>query len=75
MTPFRAYLEGRKVPDDDVSTNKITRKSNLYALVDDKLYQEGTNRIFMKCITQEEGNKILLDIHGGMCGNHASYTT
>ena len=29
----------------------------------------------MKCITQEEGNKILLDIDGGTCGNYASSRT
>ena len=38
MTPFRAYLEGQEVPDDNASTEKITRKSKLYALEDGKLY-------------------------------------
>ena len=25
-----------------------------------------------KCITQEEGEKLLLEIHVGSCGNHAA---
>ena len=75
MIPFWTYLEGREVSNDDVFTKKIARKSKLYVLVDGKLYRKGSNEIFMKCITQEEGNKLLLDIHWGMCGNHAFYRT
>ena len=25
----------------------------------------------LRCVTREEGNKILREIHGGVCGNHA----
>jgi hypothetical protein len=28
------------------------------------------SELLQKCITQEEGHKLLLDIHGGLCGNH-----
>jgi hypothetical protein len=43
-----------------------------YTLVEGDLYQRGTNGVLMRCITQEEGCKLLAEVHGGECGNHAS---
>ena len=38
MTPYQTYLEGRDIPDDDASPEKIARKSKLYVLVNSMLY-------------------------------------
>jgi hypothetical protein len=41
-----------------------------YTLVNDKLYRRGANDTLMKCITLEEIQIILQDIHTGVCGSH-----
>ena len=44
-----------------------------YVLVDDNLMRKTTKEgILQKCITQEEGTKLLLEIHSGSYGNHAA---
>src|SRR6266508_1428909 len=47
----------------------------MYTLVDDILHKRGLNGVLLKCITQAEGITLLHDIHGGICGNHASHQT
>jgi hypothetical protein len=41
-------------------------------LVEGDLYRCGTNDVLMRCITREDGCELLIEIHGGECGNHAS---
>ena len=42
-------------------------------LVDEKLMRKSAKEgILQKCITLEEGVKLLLEIHSGSCGNHVA---
>jgi hypothetical protein len=51
------------------------RLAKRYALVEGDLYRRGANDILMRCITQEEGRELLMEIHGGECGSHSSSRT
>jgi hypothetical protein len=54
----------------------IMRRSKGFALVEDKLYRRGARSgVLMKCVTTEEGQDILREIHEGVCGNHAASCT
>jgi hypothetical protein len=44
-------------------------------VVEGDLYRRGANDILMRCITQEEGRELLVEIHGGECGSHSSSRT
>jgi hypothetical protein len=44
-------------------------------LVEGDLYRRGTNDVLMRCITQEDDYEMLVEIHEGECGNHASSRT
>jgi hypothetical protein len=41
-----------------------------FALIDGMLYKKSASRIRQKCITTEEGQQLLTEIHGGTCGHH-----
>ena len=41
-------------------------------MVDGGLYQRGTDMVFLRCISQEKGGELLVDIHEGECGSHSS---
>ena len=52
---------------------RLIHRSKHYVLVDGKLMQKNAKEeLLQKCITQEEGEKLLLEIHAGSCGNHAA---
>ena len=68
---FIKYLTSADVPTDKTKIERLIRHSKHYVLVDGKLMRKSAKEgILQKCITQEEGVKLLLEIHSGSCGNH-----
>ncbi|KAL0398238.1 UNVERIFIED_CONTAM: hypothetical protein Sradi_2167100 [Sesamum radiatum] len=39
-------------------------------MIDGQLYKRGFSQPFLKCLTPEEGDYVLREIHEGICGNH-----
>jgi hypothetical protein len=58
-----------------MSAERIVRLAKRYTLVEGDLYRRGANGVLMRCITQEEGRELLVEIHGGECGSHSSSRT
>jgi ribonuclease HI/transposase InsO family protein len=70
------YLREALVLEDTIEQERIVRRSKNYVLVDDRLMRKNSaERVLQKCITQGEGIKLLDEIHGGICGNHAASRT
>ena len=70
---FIKYLTSAEVPADKTETERLIHRSKHYVLVDGNLMRKSVKEgILQKCITQEEGVKLLLKIHSGSCGNHAA---
>jgi hypothetical protein len=72
---IRTYLKDNILPNDITFTDWIARLAKRYMLVEGDLYQRGANGVLMQCITREEGCELLVEVHGGECGNHASSRT
>jgi hypothetical protein len=72
---IQTYLKDNILPDDMASTDRIARLAKRYTLVEGDLYRCGTNGVLMRCITWEEGCELLIEVHGGEYGNHASSHT
>ena len=71
---FIKYLISTNIPTDKTKTKCLICHSKHYMLVDRKLMRKSVKKgILQKCITQEEGVKLLLEIHSGSCGNHAAF--
>jgi len=75
MDDIRDYLKEKFLPEDDATTERIARQSKRYAMVDGDLYRHDTDRVFLRCISREEGGELLADIHKGECGSHSSSRT
>jgi hypothetical protein len=75
ITKIWDYLKDNILPDEHVSAERIVYLAKRYTLVEGDLYWCGANCILMRCITREDGCELLVEIHGGKCGNHASFCT
>jgi hypothetical protein len=75
ISEIRDYLKENILPEDHVSAERIVRFAKRYTVVEGDLYHRGANGILMRCITQEEGRELLMEIHGGECGSHSSSHT
>jgi transposase InsO family protein len=75
ITEIRYCLKDNILLEEHVSAKRIIRVAKRYMLVEGDLYRRGTNGVLMRCITQEHGCELLIEIHGGECSNHASSRT
>jgi hypothetical protein len=75
ISKVRDYLKDNFLPEDQASAERIVRMAKRYTVVEGDLYRRGTNGILMRCITQEEGRDLLVEIHGGECRSHSSSRT
>jgi hypothetical protein len=70
---FIAYIVEKRVPEDKVEHEKIVRCAANYVVISTELYERfSSNGVLMNCILRSEGLKLLQEIHGGECGNHAA---
>ena len=66
------YLHHRDLPDDDKSAECIARRAKMYVLVNGELYRRWENGVLLRCISREEGQELLTDIHKGLCSHHVA---
>lgn len=64
------YLKTGDLPEEQEKAERVARQSSMYQFVDNALYRRRLNDVKLKCIPQEEGPKLLAEIHGGICGSH-----
>jgi len=75
-TPFVKYLLDGSGLQDKTENEHLIRCSKNYTLVDSRLMHKNTNsEVLLKCISQDDGIKLLDDIHAGSCENHAASRT
>jgi hypothetical protein len=72
MQPYLAYMMNKKLPEDAVEAKRITRRSKAFVVLQGKLYKRSITGVPQRCVTPQEGQVILKDIHTGVCGHHAS---
>jgi len=68
------YLRFQKYPDHAVENDKkvIRKMSANFFLDGEVLYKRSRDQIMLRCVELEEAKKILKEVHGGICGTHAS---
>jgi hypothetical protein len=62
----------KNLPEDVVEVWQIVRRSKAFIIVKGELYKKIIFRVLQWCVTPQEGQAILHDIHAGVCGHHAS---
>ena len=50
-------------------------QATAYCIKDGELYKKRPNDVSLRCISREQGNELLADIHDGDCGHHSSSRT
>ena len=65
----------QKLPTDETETRCTARRTKSFAVVDGELYKRSARGILQRCISVEQGQALLRDIHAGVCGHHAASKT
>ena len=68
---LRFLIEGT-LPQDVAEARRISRRSKAFTVINRQLYKRSITQILQKCSDEEDGKALLLDIHEGTYGHHAS---
>ncbi|KAL0362399.1 UNVERIFIED_CONTAM: hypothetical protein Scaly_1195100 [Sesamum calycinum] len=64
------FLTNGVQPENKKDAKVLRKKTSHFVMIDGELYKRGFFSAFLKCLTPEEGNYVLREIHEGICGNH-----
>src|SRR4051812_27265457 len=70
--PFLRFLIEGTLPQDVAEARRISRRSKAFTVINRQLYKRNITQILQKCIDEEDDKALLLEIHKGTCGHHAS---
>jgi hypothetical protein len=72
MQPYLAYMINKTLPEVVVEARRMVQRSKAFIMVQGKLYKKRITGVLQRCVTPQEGQVILKDIHAGVCSHHAS---
>ena len=70
MDPFSLYLSTGQLPSKRNKTHKIQVQTARFSLVDGQLFKRSVGGPYLKCLTPEQSQYVLAELHEGICGNH-----
>jgi ribonuclease HI len=65
------YLENGSLPSEKKAAIQLRMKAGRFTMINGKLYKRGFTLPLLKCVSPDEGNYILREIHEGICGSHS----
>ena len=68
IDPIRLYIATGELQDDRSMAHKIQIQSARFSLVDGQLYKRSLGGPYLKCLTPEQGQYVLAELHEGICG-------
>ncbi|XP_042942589.1 uncharacterized protein LOC122276744 [Carya illinoinensis] len=69
------YLDGGKLPEAREDARKVKKRTDRFLLIDEILYKRGFSVPLLICISVQEVQYLLAEIHEGICGNHSGGRT
>ena len=70
ITSIVHYLSSGELPDNRTEARKITVQAARFSLINNQLYKRSLGGPYLKCLTLQQGQYILVELHNGICGNH-----
>uniref|UniRef100_A0A2N9ESH3 Uncharacterized protein n=1 Tax=Fagus sylvatica TaxID=28930 RepID=A0A2N9ESH3_FAGSY len=71
MLPIIRYLKEGILPADRAEAHKLRIRASRFQLLGGILYKMGFSRPHLRCLSPEEANYVIREVHEGVCGNHS----
>ena len=71
MTPIILYLKDGNLPEGKDKARRLRVRSARYVLLNDVLYKRGFSQPYLRCLSPDEANYVLREVHEGACENHS----
>ena len=70
MTSIMHYLSLGEFLDNKIEAHKIQVQAARFSLMNDQLYKRSLDGLYLKCLTPQQGQYILVELYEGIRGNH-----
>ena len=71
MIPIISYLKYGNLLEMKDEARRLRVRSARYVLLNDVLYKRGFSQSYLRCLSPDEANYVLREVHKGACGNHS----
>uniref|UniRef100_A0A2N9E2N4 RNase H type-1 domain-containing protein n=1 Tax=Fagus sylvatica TaxID=28930 RepID=A0A2N9E2N4_FAGSY len=71
MLPIIRYLKEGTLPADRAEAHKFRIRASRFQLLGGILYKMGFSKPHLRCLSPEEANYVIREVHEGVCGNHS----
>ena len=66
-----SYLSTGLLPDGKEATRKLKFQASQFVLIKDVLYKIGFSLPYLRCLSHEEVDYVMREVHKGIYGNHS----
>ena len=70
-TPLVSFLKDDTLPDGKEVARKLKVQAARFVLIKDILYKRGFSHPYLRCLSPEEADYVMREVHEGICGNHS----
>ena len=70
-TPIVSYLKDGALPNSKEAARKLKVQVARFILIKDVLHKRGFSCPYLRCLSPEEENYVMREVHEGICGNHS----
>ena len=70
-TPLIAYLRSGILLDEKDAARKMKVQASRFVLIRDVLYKKGFSQSYLRCLSHDEADYVMKEVHDGICGNHS----
>jgi hypothetical protein len=69
-TEILTFLQGNHLANDEVYTKITHARARQYKFIEGGLYKEGVCSPLLKCISRDESQELIREIHARICVSH-----
>jgi hypothetical protein len=66
-TPIMAYLCHHYEPNNNTELTRMQQRAKAYQIIEDELYKTSVTGPLLRCLSRDEGTKLLTQTHSGVC--------
>ena len=66
-----SYLKNGTLRDGKEAAGKLKVQATRFILIKDVLYKRGFSCLYLRCLSPEEVDYVMKEVHEGICGNHS----
>ena len=69
-TPITSYLKDSILPDSKEADRKLKVRAARFVLIKGILYKRGFSHPYLRCLSSEDVDYVMREVHEGICRNH-----